>query len=63
VTGNIIKNSGQFGIQVLGQSSNNLIAGNLIRNSGSFDLYWDQTGTGNVWQRNFCQTSSPPGLC
>ena len=27
------------------------------------DLFWDQTGTGNVFQGNTCQTSDPAGLC
>ena len=63
VKGNEIKDSGQWGIAVVGGSSNSVIARNEITNSGSVDLYWDQTGTGNVWKRNECQTSDPPGLC
>jgi parallel beta-helix repeat protein len=67
VTGNIIKNSGQYGIAVIADSSYNKIIGNIITGTAStgYDLYWDQTGTGNVWFGNFCgdHTSSPPGLC
>jgi parallel beta-helix repeat protein len=63
VTGNVIKNSAQYGIALTNGSSDNVIAGNLIMKSGVFDLYWDKTGTGNVWKADVCQTSSPPGLC
>jgi hypothetical protein len=76
VLGNVIKNSVEYGIAVTSinaagypvpppTSSNNKITGNFITGTavGGFDLYWDSTGTGNVWHGNFCQTSSPPGLC
>jgi parallel beta-helix repeat protein len=62
VTGNVIKNSAEYGIAVTDGSSNNLIAHNIVMNSGVDDLYWDGTGTGNVWIANQYQTSSPPGL-
>ena len=62
VTGNVIKNSAEYGIAVTDGSSNNLIAHNIVMNSGVYDLYWDGTGTGNVWIANQYQTSSPPGL-
>jgi len=63
VTGNFIKNSGQFGIAVQNGSSNNTVAYNHIRLSGVDDIYWDGTGTDNEWSHNYCKTSSPPGLC
>jgi hypothetical protein len=66
VLGNVIKNSGTWGIAVqtvLGTPINNRIAGNWISNSGAYDLYWDGSGSGNVWSHNSCQTSSPSGLC
>jgi parallel beta-helix repeat protein len=63
VTGNVIKNSAWYGIALTKGSSDNVITGNLIMNSGKFDLYWDTTGTGNVWKADVCQKSSPPGLC
>lgn len=66
VQGNVVKNSGTWGIAVqtvLGVPSDNHIIGNWIANSGAYDLYWDGTGQGNVWTDNFCTTSSPPGLC
>jgi len=67
VTANAIKNSVQYGIAVTDGSTNNRVIGNFITGtaSGGYDLYWDNTGTGNVWSGNFCgdHTSSPPGLC
>jgi parallel beta-helix repeat protein len=63
VTGNLIKNSAEYGIALTQGSSDNVITGNLIMKSGVFDLYWDTTGTGNVWKADVCQKSSPPGLC
>jgi parallel beta-helix repeat protein len=63
VTGNVIKNSAEYGIALTKGSSDNVIAGNLIMKSGVDDLYWDTTGTGNVWEVDVCQKSSPPGLC
>jgi hypothetical protein len=63
VMGNVIKNSAWYGIAVTQGSSDNVIAGNLIMNSGVDDLYWDGTGTGNVWKADVCHTSSPPNLC
>ena len=67
VTGNVIKNSLVYGIAVMGYSNDNVVAWNSITGtaSGGYDLYWDLTGTGNVWFGNYCgdHTSSPPGLC
>ncbi len=63
VTGNLIKNSAQWGIALTNESSYNVVAWNLVKNSGAYDLYWDGTGTDNTWAYNVCQTSSPPGLC
>jgi parallel beta-helix repeat protein len=63
VTGNVIKNSAEYGIALTQGSSNNVISGNIITNSRVDDLYWDKTGTGNVWKSDVCVTSSPPGLC
>jgi parallel beta-helix repeat protein len=64
VTGNLIRNSAQYGIALTGGSSNNKIVGNYISGTASsgYDLYWDQTGTGNVWCGNFYHTSSPSVL-
>jgi hypothetical protein len=63
VTGNLVKNSVEWGIALTVGSSYNLVALNFVKNSGMYDLYWDGSGTGNVWFANVCQTASPPGLC
>jgi hypothetical protein len=63
VMGNVIKKSAEYGIALTNGSSDNVISGNLIMNSGVDDLYWDKSGTGNVWKADVCQTSSPPRLC
>jgi len=62
VTGNVIKNSGYGGINVTGGSSYDTIAYNLVKNSGVVDLYWDQTGSNDLWYGNVYATSSPATL-
>jgi parallel beta-helix repeat protein len=62
VTGNVIKNSGYGGINVTGDSSYDTIAYNLVKGSGLYDLYWDQTGIGDLWYGNIYATSSPATL-
>ena len=42
--------------------TNNHVHGNRIVHNQP-DLFWDGSGTGNAFQGNRCQTSSPPGLC
>ena len=39
-----------------------LITKNEVQGSGLFDLFWDGSGTGNVWLKNEYKTSSPPNL-
>jgi nitrous oxidase accessory protein NosD len=40
----------------------NVVKGNrILRNDP--DLFWDQTGIGNVFRDNLCRTSTPPNLC
>ncbi len=63
VTSNAIKNSATWGIAVTHDSNSTLVGWNYVKNSGQYDLYWDGTGTGNVWTNNYCQTSYPSGLC
>lgn len=60
---NDIEDSLYLGIFLTGGSSNNLVSRNEVRNSGLVDLAWDMTGAGNIWTRNECRTSDPPGLC
>ena len=42
--------------------TNTHVHGNTILHNQP-DLFWDGTGTGNAFQGNLCQTSSPVGLC
>jgi len=42
--------------------TDNLVKGNIILGNDP-DLFWDQTGTGNVFRPNVCRTSIPPALC
>lgn len=42
-------------------TSNRVVKNVILHNQP--DLFWDGTGTGNVFKRNACQTSTPPGLC
>ena len=62
VVANIVKNNVQWGIAVTDGSSNNVITGNFLHGNGAYDLYWDNTGTGNVWCHNIFQTSNPSVL-
>jgi hypothetical protein len=60
---NRITDSASWGLAVTGGSNDIRVERNGIRRSGAFDLFWDQTGTGNAWIRNRCETSSPEGFC
>ena len=51
------------GVAVQAESNFNTIRRNVIGVSSSADLFWDETGTGNRWIRNECDTSLPAGLC
>jgi len=62
VASNVVQSSTAVGIAVTDGSSHDLIAWNLVTGSSLFDLYWDGTGTGNVWFGNVYGTSSPSGL-
>jgi len=62
VRNNVIQNSAAFGIALTDYTSATMVVHNFVQSSGLYDLYWDQTGTGNVWLRNFYSTSSPGGL-
>lgn len=42
--------------------TDNVIRGNIILRNEP-DLFWDGTGTGNVFAPNACRTSVPDGLC
>jgi len=40
----------------------NLVTRNMVLRNQP-DLFWDGTGSGNVFRRNMCRTSTPAGLC
>ena len=42
--------------------TNNRLQGNQIL-SNDPDIFWDETGSGNTFKGNNCDTSSPAGLC
>jgi parallel beta-helix repeat protein len=42
--------------------SDNLVKRNVILGNEP-DIFWDGSGTGNVIERNLCETSVPEGLC
>jgi Right handed beta helix region len=42
--------------------SNNVVKKNVFLKNTN-DIFWDGTGTGNVFKKNFCKTSVPGGLC
>jgi len=42
--------------------SDNVVTGNTVL-ANDPDIAWDETGTGNVFRRNRCETSTPPSLC
>jgi len=52
-----------IGVAVQAESSFNTIRRNVIGVTSVADLFWDETGTGNRWIRNECDTSLPAGLC
>jgi hypothetical protein len=42
-------------------TDNQVTHNTILRNKP--DIFWDETGTGNVFADNVCETSQPPGLC
>jgi hypothetical protein len=40
----------------------NLVARNILRRNKP-DLFWDGTGSGNLFRHNICTSSDPAGLC
>jgi len=42
--------------------TNNSVFGNVLRDNDP-DLFWDETGSGNTFVGNDCETSDPEGLC
>jgi len=52
-----------IGVAVQAESNFNTIRRNVIGVTSVADLFWDETGAGNRWIRNECDTSLPAGLC
>ena len=44
------------------EPKDNRVVGNAVRHNDP-DLFWDGSGSGNVFRRNTCKTSDPAGLC
>lgn len=42
--------------------SGNLVQANVIRGNQP-DIFWDESGNGNIFRANHCDTSVPDGLC
>jgi Right handed beta helix region len=51
-----------FGIPGANPPSDNVVKGNIILRNEP-DLFYDGSGTGNVFASNLCETSIPDGLC
>jgi nitrous oxidase accessory protein NosD len=68
ITGNLPAGDSAFsgGVVVTGEpgapSTDNVVKGNAILRNDP-DIFWDQSGTGNVFRDNLCRTSLPPDLC
>lgn len=57
--GVVVVNAGTPGAEL---PANNLVKGNVVLGNRP-DLFWDGSGTNNVFKHNVCQTSTPDGLC
>jgi hypothetical protein len=69
ITGNVPAGDTDFsgGVVVTGvpdgiPSTDNVVKGNVILGNDP-DIFWDASGTGNVFGHNRCLTSIPAGLC
>lgn len=61
-TGETLVGGGVAVIEGSTPPAENVVKGNRIFRNDP-DLFWDQTGTGNVFRDNLCRTSTPPNLC
>lgn len=55
---NTVKKNTRYGITITVDSSYNTIKKNKASRNGEFDLYWDGTGTDNVWTKNKYKSKS-----
>lgn len=73
VTGNALSGPAAFptaGVVVIDTTSlggaaptDNRVTDNRLRANVPVDLFYDGSGSGNVFHENRCQTSTPAGLC
>ena len=49
---NIVMKNTRYGIAVTMESECNTINKNVAMHNREFDLYWDGTGTDNIWTKN-----------
>jgi nitrous oxidase accessory protein NosD len=61
-TGETLASGGVAVIEGSVPPTDNLVKGNRILHNDP-DLFWDETGTGNVFSDNLCRSSTPPGRC
>jgi parallel beta-helix repeat protein len=50
------------GVVLVEGAAGNRVRGNVILGNDP-DLFWDETGAGNVFRHNVCRTSAPADLC
>ncbi len=67
IRSNTTNSNGRYGVAVGGArgeaaGSNNVTEFNHANSNAVFDLFWDGNGTGNCWERNIFDTSSPAPL-
>jgi len=57
VTGDTVSDN-TWGIVLIEGSSGNLIMSNRAKGNTEYDLFWDASGTGNVWKLNIYDTKN-----
>lgn len=55
---NIVIRNARYGIAVTTESDHNTIYKNKVLRNSEFDLYWDELGQGNIWERNVYKTKN-----
>ena len=55
---NIVIKNARYGIAVTTESDHNTIHKNIVLRNSEFDLYWDELGQGNIWERNVYKTKN-----
>lgn len=55
---NIVIKNARYGIAVSTESDHNTIHKNKVLRNSEFDLFWDELGQGNLWERNVYKTKN-----